>query len=141
HLSCGLGWRRCRPATCKQRTHPDQLFHPNLPLLRAVARRQSSRKRGDVRLDELAPRFDGKECRSRVEAQRPVAPTYWRQKQLIHQFPDRRIEPGFPEKQPNAMEEHAGDGLVVALGVAVHAADALVVAADDARKLLVEVDL
>ena len=39
------------------------------------------------------------------------------------------------------MQEHAGDRLVIALAVAVHAADALVVAADESRELAVEVDV
>jgi len=38
------------------------------------------------------------------------------------------------------VEEHAGDRVVIAFAVRVHAADALVVAADDLRKLDIEVD-
>ena len=39
------------------------------------------------------------------------------------------------------MQERAGDRLVIAFGVAVHAADALVVAADDPGQLGVEIDV
>ena len=39
------------------------------------------------------------------------------------------------------MQEHAGDGLVIALAVAVHPADALIVGADQARQLLVDGDI
>ena len=43
------------------------------------------------------------------------------------------------QEQADAMEEGARDRLVVAFGIAVHSADAFIEAADDPRKLLVEV--
>ena len=45
------------------------------------------------------------------------------------------------EEQADAVQISAGDRVVIALGVVVHAADALIVAADDARQLGVEVDV
>jgi hypothetical protein len=48
---------------------------------------------------------------------------------------------GFREEQAHAVQEHAGDCLVIAFGVAVHASDALIVAVDQPRQFLVEVDV
>ena len=45
------------------------------------------------------------------------------------------------EEQPNTVEENPRDRVVIALRVVVHAADALVVASDDAWQFGVEVDV
>ena len=45
------------------------------------------------------------------------------------------------EEQPNARQVRASDRLVIAFAVAVHAADTLVVAADEAGKLAIHVDI
>ena len=54
---------------------------------------------------------------------------------------DRLAEIGFGEEQPDAVQEHARDGVVIAFAVAVYAANALIVAADEAGKLGLEVNL
>ena len=45
------------------------------------------------------------------------------------------------EEEAHAAEEAARDCLMIALGFAVHAADALVEAPDDSRKLCIEIDV
>jgi hypothetical protein len=45
------------------------------------------------------------------------------------------------EEKSNACEECPGDRVVITLGVAVYAANALVETANDARQLLVEIDV
>ena len=51
---------------------------------------------------------------------------------------ERLTDIGLLEEDAHSVEEGACDRLVIALGVAVHPADALVEAADDARQLGVE---
>src|SRR5690348_3020608 len=48
-----------------------------------------SRQRRDVRLDEAPPRLDGQEQLARVEAQRPVSASHWREQQLVYELVNR----------------------------------------------------
>ncbi len=49
--------------------------------------------------------------------------------------PPERLARRLARGPPHGVDEHLGDRLVIALGVAVHAADALIVAADQARQV------
>ena len=54
---------------------------------------------------------------------------------------ERLVRISFLEEQPHPAQEGARDRLMITLGVAVHAPDALIVAADDVGKLLVDIDV
>ena len=54
----------------------------------------------------------------------------------------QRLGPvGLEQKQPDAVEKRAGDRVVIAFAVAVHAADAFIEPADEARQVAVDIDI
>ena len=60
---------------------------------------------------------------------------------MVDELVQRLGEVYFGEEQPDAMQEHARDRLVIAFAVAVYAADTLVVAANDAGELGIDIDV
>src|SRR3954452_86415 len=54
---------------------------------------------------------------------------------------ERLGEVSLVEKQPDAVDEEAGEGLVIPFGVGVHAAHGLIVSPDEAWQVRLEVDL
>ena len=90
---------------------------------------ESLRQRGDVGRDEVPPRFDREQAAraSRSAAASRGGPSGDSSSSLTSSCSGSlRVRLG--EEQPDAVQEHAGDRLVIAFAVAVHPADALIVA-------------
>ena len=94
------------------------------------------REAPQIRIDEAPPGLDRQQPISRIEAQAASrgGPSASRSSSLTSSC-SGSLTIGFRQEQAHAVQEHARDRVVIAFGVAVHAADALVVAADEARKL------
>ena len=82
---------------------------------------------------EAPAAFRGEQEFGRVEAQRPVAPALRREQERFTARAAARSRRF--RGRPDAADQDPGDGLVIAFGVAVHAADALIEAADQARQI------
>ena len=96
-----------------------------------IHRRCGLRQLREVGRHEASCALDRKQRLARVETKRPVSAAHRREQQLVHQVVKWRVGICFREKQPHAVQEHARDRLVIAFGVTVHAANALVEAANE----------